>query len=144
MVVDIISGTIRTLPIAQHTMKNPVVWFEIYVSDMSRAVQFYETVLGTTLTDMNDPTDQSMEMMAFPMDMETHGASGMLVKMDGMNSGGNSTLVYFGCEDCAIEESRVVAAGGTVMKPKMSVGEHGFISICVDTEGNAFGLHSMK
>jgi uncharacterized protein len=52
--------------------------------------------------------------------------------------------VYFGSEDCAIEESRVTEAGGKVMKPKMSIGEYGYISLCVDTEGNVFGLHSMK
>lgn len=125
-------------------MKNPVVWFEIYVDDMERAVAFYETVLATTLSKMDDPSDQSMQMMSFPMDVESAGSAGMLVKMDGMKAGGNSTLVYFGSEDCAIEEARVEAAGGQVMKPKMAVGEHGFISICVDTEGNAFGLHSMK
>ena len=28
---------------------NPVVWFEIYVQDMARAQQFYETVLQTQL-----------------------------------------------------------------------------------------------
>jgi predicted enzyme related to lactoylglutathione lyase len=127
-------------------MKNPVVWFEIYVDDMKRAVQFYETVLGTKLEKIDDPSNQEvgMEMMRFGGDMETHGTSGMLVKMEGMSAGGNSTLVYFHSEDCVSEESRVVDAGGKVMKPKMSIGEYGFMSLCVDTEGNAFGLHSMK
>ena len=27
---------------------------------------------------------------------------------------GNSTLVYFGCEDCSIEEGRVVKSGGRI------------------------------
>ena len=64
--------------------------------------------------------------------------------MDGVKSGGNSVIIYFITEDCALEQSRVEAAGGKIMKPKMSIGEHGFISICTDTENNAFGLHSMK
>ena len=68
---------------------------------------------------------------------------GTLVKMEGMPSGG-STLVYFGCNDCAVEESRVVAAGGRIERSKMSIGEHGFISLVVDTEGNMIGLHSME
>lgn len=125
-------------------MKNPVVWFEIYVDDMGRAVKFYEAVLDTKLSKMEDPSNQTMQMMSFEGNMETHGASGMLVKMNGMKAGGNSTMVYFGSEDCAVEEARVNDAGGKVMKPKMSIGEFGFLSICVDTEGNAFGVHSMK
>lgn len=125
-------------------MKNPVVWFEIYVDDIERATKFYETVLSTKLSNMNDPSEQSMKMMSFVGDMNTHGCSGMLVKMEGMKAGGNSTIVYFGSEDCSVEESRVVEAGGRVMKSKMNIGEYGFVSICVDTEGNAFGLHSMK
>jgi uncharacterized protein len=64
--------------------------------------------------------------------------------MEGFPSGGNSTLIYFSCDDCAVEESRVEAAGGRVQKPKMSIGEFGFISLAIDSEGNMFGLHSMK
>ena len=60
------------------------------------------------------------------------------------DSGGNSTLVYFICDDCAIEEGRVKSSGGKIQKPKMSIGEYGFISLAIDTEGNMFGLHSMK
>jgi len=76
--------------------------------------------------------------------MDKPGSTGALVKMDGVSSGGNSVIVYFITEDCSVEESRVTTAGGKIMKPKMSIGQHGFISICTDTEGNAFGLHSMK
>jgi predicted enzyme related to lactoylglutathione lyase len=57
-------------------------------------------------------------------------------------AGGNSTLIYFPCEDCAGEESRVVDAGGAVQKGKMYIGEFGFISRVIDTEGNMIGLHS--
>jgi uncharacterized protein len=66
------------------------------------------------------------------------------VKMEGFPVGGNSVLVYFSCDDCSLEESRIVASGGTVEKTKFSIGEYGFISLAVDTEGNMFGLHSSK
>jgi predicted enzyme related to lactoylglutathione lyase len=120
---------------------NPVGWFEIYVQNMDRAKVFYEAVLSTTLEKLNSP---GVELWAFPMDMKTAGASGALVKMEGVSSGGNSTLVYFSCADCATEAARVVAAGGRVMKPKFSIGEYGFISLVFDTEDNLFGLHSMS
>jgi len=49
-------------------------------------------------------------MWAFPQAMGEAGTSGALIRVPGVPSGGNSTLVYFGCEDCAVEASRVVAA----------------------------------
>ena len=64
--------------------------------------------------------------------------------LTGFPSGGNSTLVYFMCDDCAVEQGRVKGAGGRVEKPKMSIGQYGFISLVVDTEGNMIGLHSQK
>lgn len=122
---------------------NPVAWFEIYVDDMARAREFYSSVLATELEPLGDPNDSSVVMMAFPSNMDQYGAAGALVKMDGFDAGGNGTLVYFSCQDCAVEEGRVAAAGGSVVKPKMSIGEYGFISLATDTEGNMFGLHSM-
>ena len=123
---------------------NPVGWFEIYVQDMPRATAFYEAVLKLQLEALMDPGDDGFEMMAFPMQLDVKGAPGSLVKMPGFPSGGNSTLVYFSCVDCGVEASRVVAAGGKIEKEKMSIGEHGFIALAYDTEGNMFGLHSMK
>ncbi|QAU35200.1 VOC family protein [Janthinobacterium sp. 17J80-10] len=120
---------------------NPVVWFEIYVQDMERARKFYETVLAVTLERLNAPAG---EMWAFPMEMNKSGAGGSLVKMEGVPSGGNSTLVYFGCKDCAVEAARVSPSGGKIQREKMSIGEYGFISLVLDTEGNMFGLHSMQ
>jgi len=58
--------------------------------------------------------------------------------------GGNSTLAYFSCVDCAAEAGRVAIAGGRIQKEKFSIGECGFIALAFDTEGNIFGLHSRK
>ncbi|MBW9262187.1 MAG: VOC family protein [Candidatus Thiodiazotropha sp. (ex. Lucinisca nassula)] len=121
---------------------NPVAWFEIYVDDMQRACVFYQSVLNVTLQKLEDPTGSGIEMWSFPSDVERYGAPGALVKMEGFSAGGNSTLVYFGCEDCAIEESRVEEAGGQIHQAKMEIGEYGAVSIVIDTEVNMFGLHS--
>jgi uncharacterized protein len=120
--------------------RNPVGWFEIYVDDMERAKKFYEDVLAVKLDKL--PVD--IEMWTFPMNGDAPGSAGALVHMDGFKAGGNSTLVYFSCEDCATEEARVETAGGKVFKSKFSIGPHGFIALAYDTEGNMFGLHSMK
>jgi len=120
---------------------NPVRWFEIYVQDMERAKRFYQSVLQAKLEKLNSP---ALEMWAFPMQRDHTGAAGSLVRMEGVASGGNSTLVYFGCEDCAIEAARVTESGGSIHREKMSIGEYGFIALAIDTEGNMFGLHSMQ
>ena len=123
---------------------NPVVWFEIYVDDIDRAKTFYETVLDIQLDEMADPSDSGIKMMSFPMQMDGHNASGALVKMEGFKAGGNGTIVYFGSKDCVIEEARVSQAGGKVINEKSSIGDYGFMSLCEDSEGNTFGIHSMK
>ncbi|NOH78724.1 VOC family protein [Vibrio sp. RE86] len=123
---------------------NPVGWFEIYVEDMDRAKGFYQKVFNTVLENIGDEPKVDIDMWAFPSSMEQYGAAGALAKMEGVSPGGNSTLVYFSCEDCAIEQGRVEAAGGKVVHPKFSIGQHGFISMVSDTEGNMIGLHSMS
>ena len=127
--------------------KNSVTWFEIYVNDMARARKFYETVLAVTLTDMQVPGDADgagMQMVAFPYVDDAPNAAGALVQADSIKAGGNSTLVYFTCVDCAVEEARVEKAGGKVTQPKMPIGAFGFCSIIEDTEGNQVGLHSLQ
>lgn len=127
-------------------MNNPVGWFEIYVDDMKRAKAFYQGVLGVELTRLDNPTtdNQSMEMWAFPMDQAVYGASGALVRMPGFAAGGNSTLIYFSCTDCAVEAARAVQHGGRMQRAKTPIGAYGHIALVFDTEGNMIGLHSMQ
>ena len=121
-------------------MHNPVGWFEIYVKDMARAKQFYAEVFGSEFTPL--PSD-GYEIQAFPMTPNAYGVSGALVHMPGFEAGHNSVLVYFICDDCAVEAGRAQAAGGRLFKPKTSIGQYGHIALIVDTEGNMIGLHSM-
>lgn len=116
-------------------------WFEIYVQNLNRAKAFYESVFQVTLERLNNP---EVELWAFPMEMDKWGAGGALVKMEGVSSGGNSTIIYFACEDCAVESGRIIAAGGMIQREKWSIGEYGFIALAVDSEGNMIGLHSLK
>ena len=124
-------------------MQNPIRWFEIYVEDMKRAKTFYQGVFQLALTQI-DAEQKDLEMWGFPADMDKYGSTGTLVKMEGIKPGGGGTLVYFGSDDCAVEEARVEKSGGQVHKPKTSIGPHGFITLAVDTEGNMFGIHSMQ
>lgn len=124
------------------TASNPVRWFEIYVQDTQRAKAFYEAVFQVKLHKLDTP---DMDYWSFPdMIMDKAGTSGAIVKMDGVPSGHNSTIIYFACDDCAVEARRVLEAGGKIHKEKFSIGQFGFIALALDTEGNMIGLHSMK
>jgi predicted enzyme related to lactoylglutathione lyase len=125
------------------TKMNAVGWFDIYVDDLNRAVAFYEAVLGVKLEPMDDPTGES-QMMSFPADMSVYGAAGALTKSPHAGPGVGGTIVYFMAQNCAEEEARVAKAGGVVIRPKFSIGEFGWVSLCQDSEGNMFGFNSLK
>ena len=122
---------------------NPVVWFEIYVQDLPRAKAFYESMLGVKLDKLDSPAPD-IEMFSFPMQQNGPGAAGALAKMKGVPSGGGGTMVYFTCEDCAVEAKRAASSGGKVIKDKFSIGQYGQIAMVQDPDGNMIGLHSMK
>lgn len=125
--------------------KNPFTWVEIYVEEMSRAQKFYETVLQIEMIPMQAPGEfGDLEMLSFPWAEGENNISGALCKTSEMKPGAGGTLVYFTCEDCSIETSRVLSAGGQVLQEKFPIGEHGFCSVVMDTEGNTIGFHSDK
>jgi predicted enzyme related to lactoylglutathione lyase len=122
---------------------NAIGWFDLYVDDLNRAVTFYETVFQQTLEPIGDPTGETI-MRGFPASMQAYGAAGALVKAPHARPGVGGTLLYFSVQDCAVEQARVTAAGGTVVRPKFSIGEFGWVTLCMDTEGNMFGLNSRE
>ncbi len=119
--------------------KNLAVWFEIPVTDLARAQEFYSKVLDTETHEMDMGP---FKMAFFPHDNNVAGA---LVEGDGYIPGDKGPLIYLnGGEDLALPLSRVAAAGGKVLQEKMSLGPYGFMAIFLDTEGNRLALHSMK
>lgn len=124
-------------------IKNPVGWFEIYVDDMARARKFYESVFQVKLEKMEGDMPD-MEMWLFQGNDKAAGIYGGLVKMEDMPAGKNSVLIYFNCDDCSAEASRIEEFGGNLIRPKFDIGEYGFIALAQDSEGNMIGLHSFK
>lgn len=125
--------------------KNPFTWVEIYVEDMSRAQKFYESILQINMVSMQTPGEfGDLEMISFPWAEGGSNISGALCKTSHVKPGTGGTMVYFTCDDCSVEESRVENAGGKVLQVKMPIGDYGFCSVVMDTEGNSIGLHSMK
>lgn len=111
---------------------------------IERAKKFYESIFEVSLEKMDDPTDPMVDMLSFPCDFSQYGAFGALVRRDNCPAGGNSTVVYFSSEDCAIEESKIESVGGKVAQSKFSIGEYGFCVLAADTEDNIIGLHSQE
>jgi predicted enzyme related to lactoylglutathione lyase len=125
-----------------NTTRNPVGWFEIYIQDMDRAKGFYEKTLQVSLESIQSNPD--IELWAFPMQRDNPGCAGALARMEGKGSGTGGTIIYFSCDDCAVESARAVKYGGRINKEKFSIGQYGFISLVYDTEGNMIGLHSLQ
>lgn len=114
---------------------------------MPRAKALYEAVFPSALLPLDDPDAEDpavTAMWAFPSSMESDGAPGALVRMVGVPSGGNSTLVSFACDDCAVEAARAKAKGASIFKEKMPIGEYGPIPLVNDSEGNLIGRHSLR
>jgi predicted enzyme related to lactoylglutathione lyase len=124
--------------------RNVVGWFELPVSDMERAIHFYETVLGMKLErhKMGD-----FDMAWFPFG-DLPGAPGSLVKHDEWyKPSPDGTLIYFSSQsgDLANELGKVENAGGTVLIPKRLISEDiGYMAVFADTEGNKIALHSQE
>lgn len=127
-------------------MKNTVNWFEIYTADFNRAKQFYTTVFEVELTEtpIHSERHTHMDYATFPGKEEGSGSMGALVKLDKVNPGPGGTLVYFDTREINAELSRVTAAGGKILQPKVNIGAAGFIALIEDTEGNIIGLRSKQ
>ena len=121
-------------------MNNFVVWFEIPVSNLDRAMKFYSKVMSVELQSMNMGTSKQA---TFPFVQGV--ASGSLKESKESEPSAAGTMIYLnGGEDLSAPLACVEAAGGKIIKKKTSIGEHSFMAIFKDTEGNHIALHSRK
>jgi predicted enzyme related to lactoylglutathione lyase len=117
---------------------NFVVHFEIPVLDLDRAMEFYSKVFETTLS--REEID-GYQMAMFPVEDDGFGASGALVKGDVYIPSIEGCFLYFGVTNIDETIERAIASGGSVMYPKKSNGELGWVAEIGDTEGNRIALH---
>jgi uncharacterized protein len=118
---------------------NPVSWFEIAATDLERAKVFYSKVFDHEMQFIDMPGAPMYMMMAGD---DAPGSGGALVQSENNTPSSDGSIIYFSCEDVAIEAAKIEPAGGTLIMPKESIGEFGFIAMFIDTEGNRIGLHS--
>ena len=119
-----------------------VFWFEIPVSDIERAVTFYNELLGASMTSMDLTETQGTLVAQIP---GRGGNGGMLVQgeVHGYVPSHAGTLVYLNV-DAPLDDvlAKVEPAGGNILLPKTSLGEMGVIAWIEDTEGNRVGLRA--
>jgi hypothetical protein len=118
---------------------NQIVWCDIPVKDLDRAMRFYGAVLGASLKKDEFPGGMAMAVLPHV----ENSAGGCLVQNAGEPSR-QGPLVYLNAQgrlDAAIKA--VAANGGSVLEAKHQIGPHGFRAIVLDSEGNRIALHSM-
>jgi predicted enzyme related to lactoylglutathione lyase len=116
---------------------NPVVHFEIPVTDMDRAVRFYEVVFATKLAHQEA---DGYTMAFFPRADGKPGASGALAKGDVYVPSKAGAILYFDVQAIEPVLERALAHGGKVLYPKKDIGEAGFVAEIEDSEGNRIAL----
>jgi uncharacterized protein len=121
-------------------LPNPVNWFEIPVSDMPRAIKFYEQAFGVKLTE-NKVNDHQFAF--FPMERGTPGAAGTLIYAPPITPSHNGTTVYFLVKSIEPVLEQIQTAGGKTLFGRTSIGPYGFIAQFEDSEGNRVALHEL-
>ncbi|MDO9512410.1 MAG: VOC family protein [Bacteroidales bacterium] len=127
----------------EKSKNNMVGWFEIPVSDMERAIRFYETVFQIDLCRQQmGPLDMAM----FPWNETGFGTTGALVfHMDYYKPQSNGVLIYFTSRagDVNDELSRIEITGGSIVQVKTRISDDiGYMAVIIDCEGNRIALHS--
>jgi predicted enzyme related to lactoylglutathione lyase len=119
--------------------RNPVSWFEIPARDLTRAKDFYEKVFGF---EMAVSEIGPLKMAWFPGAEGAEGSGGSLVEAQSYVPSHEGTMVYFYVADIDAVLRNVEKNGGKIIRPKMSIGEYGFVGHFEDCEGNRIALHS--
>ena len=122
-------------------MSNPVFHFEIPVTDMDRAVAFYQDVLGLEL---RRQTIDGYEMALFPRSDDQPGASGALAKGDVYKPSHDGVIIYIDVADMDGVLARAASLGSKILYEKQDLGETGYVAEFEDSEGNRIALSQAK
>lgn len=118
-------------------MANPVFHFEVPVTDIDRAVAFYEGVFGFELR--RERVD-GYEMAFFPRSDSSPGASGALALGDVYKPSKEGAIIYFDVPDIDAVLARATERGAKILYDKKDIGEAGFVAEFEDSEGNRIAL----
>jgi uncharacterized protein len=130
-------------PVSQKgkSMSHAVIWFEIPVTNMKRAVTFYEAILGIKLERQKI---DGYEMAMFPFTDGAPGASGALAKGDVYKPSTTGPIVYFSVTDLDATLAKARQLKARVLYAKKDIGVAGFVAEIQDSEGNRMALLQSK
>jgi uncharacterized protein len=117
---------------------NPVVYFEIPVTDIDRAMKFYTVVFNFTFK--REVIDKN-EMALFPFTEENPGISGALAKGEIYKPTKDGIVIYFNTENIDRTLKLATQNGAQILYSKTSNGDLGFVAEFEDSEGNRIALH---
>lgn len=117
---------------------NAIVWADIPVTDLDRAMAFYAAVLAREVNKVEMPG------CTFAVLDHEGGNGACLVPSDeNVKPSAHGPLMYLNADGrLEAAEAQVVKRGGKVLQPKHSIGPHGFRTLILDSEGNRVALHS--
>ena len=120
-------------------MKSHISIFEIPATDISRAVNFYQAILGVNIEKMEMP---GVEMGIFPYEEQM--VTGVIMKGEEYKPSANGVTIYLnGGDNLQIILDKVENNGGEIIVPKsIHADESGYYALFLDSEGNKLGLHS--
>ena len=119
-------------------MANQLVWVDIPVLDLDRAIKFYSSILGAPVRKQEHPGT-----VIGLLPGEDPDATGCLHVSDVDRPSDHGPLIYLNCQG-RLEEAiaAVTPGGGKILLGKEPIEPFGFRSIILDTEGNRIALHS--
>ena len=119
-------------------MANQIVWCDIPVLNLDRAVKFYSAVLGQPVKKQDFP---GMTIGILPHSDGEVGAC--LFTSEEEKPSENGAMIYLNANGRLDEAIAAVASnGGKILKPKHHIGPFGFRAVIIDSEGNRVALHS--
>ncbi|WP_312343353.1 VOC family protein [Chryseobacterium binzhouense] len=119
---------------------NPVVYFEIPVTDIDRAIGFYKNVFGFKFKRENIDNN---EMALFPLVEENSGISGALAKGEIYSPTKDGVVIYFKTKNIDETLKLAILNGGKILYPETDNGI-GLVAEFEDTEGNRIALYQPK
>ncbi|GAA4050996.1 VOC family protein [Nonomuraea soli] len=124
-------------------MSGKVVHFEIPADNVERARAFYTEAFGWQVGPV--PGMNYTMVMTAPADdqgmpTEPGAINGGMFERTGEWSGFKSPVIVIDVPSVDAALKKVEELGGTIVAPKMQVGEMGFAGYFTDSEGNVLGL----
>ena len=123
-------------------VKDAISWFEIPVTDFTRAKAFYQRIFDFEMPEM-DMGPLKMGILLY--DTENGGVGGAICQGEGYEPAGTKGPKAYlnGGKDLNTVLGRINAAGGMVVLPKTLIApDMGYMAFFTDTEGNTVGLYS--